>query len=206
MVINTVREVFQSINIDEQPSPVDVAQARNEERLTGTEVNDVPYPNSHSLRSSMKLMPGVPQDPGGGLHFNGSSENQVQYLLNGFNITNPITGQLQTVLAVEGIRSLDYSSARYSPEYGKGSAGVLAIPFSVQQETGVIVGAVNSYRYPVNFDLNLAIERTFTLHRYRFAVRGGVNNLTDQRNPTVVNNVIGSPQYLQFLGYEGRTS
>lgn len=127
LVINTVREVFQSINVDEQPSPVDAAQARNEERLTGTEVNDVPYPNSHSLRSSMKLMPGVLQDPGGGLHFNGSSENQVQYLLNCFNITNPITGQLQTVLAVEGIRSLDYSSARYSPEYGKGSAGVLAI-------------------------------------------------------------------------------
>jgi hypothetical protein len=43
-----------------------------------------------------------------------------------------------------------------------------------------------------------------TLHRYRFAVRGGVDNLTNQKNATAVNNVIGSPQYLQFFGNEGR--
>ena len=68
----------------------------------------------------------------------------------------------------------------------------------------MISGAVNSQRYPFNFDLNLAIERMVTLRGYRFALRGGVNNLTDHKNPTAVNNVIGSPQYLQFLGDEGR--
>lgn len=75
----------------------------------------------------MKLMPGVVQDQGGGLHFNGSAENQVQYLLNGFNITDPITGQFHTRLSVEGVRSLEFMSGRYSPEFGKGSAGALAI-------------------------------------------------------------------------------
>ena len=102
-------------------------QSQNQERLTGTEVNDMPYTNSHSLRNAMPLMPGVVEDAGGALHVNGSSENQVLYVLNGFNITNPISGQFQTLLAVEGIRSLDLSSGRYSPEFGKGSAGVLAI-------------------------------------------------------------------------------
>ena len=43
-----------------------------------------------------------------------------------------------------------------------------------------------------------------TLHGYRFALRGGVNNLLDRPNPTAVNNVIGVPQYLQFVGDEGR--
>ena len=127
LTINTVREVFQSIDVNEQPSPVDLAQTQHEQRLTGTEVNDILYPNSHSLRDSMKLMPGVVEDPTGALHFNGSSENQVQYVLNGFNISDPITGEFRTTLAVEGIRSLDYASGRYSPEYDKGSAGVLAI-------------------------------------------------------------------------------
>ena len=69
----------------------------------------------------------VVEDASGGLHVNGSSENQVLYLLNGFNLTNPISGQFQTVLAVEGIRSVDLASGRYSPEFGKGSAGVLNI-------------------------------------------------------------------------------
>ncbi len=127
LTINSVREVFQSVDVSEQPSPVDISQTNNQETLTGTEINDILYANSHSLLNSMKLMPGVVEDPTGAVHFNGSSQNQVEYLLNGFNITNPISGQFHTTLAVEGIRSLDYSSGRYSPEYGKGSAGVVAI-------------------------------------------------------------------------------
>ena len=127
LVVDTVREVFQSMDVNEQPSPVDIAQTRNEERLTGTTVNDILYPNSHSLRNAMKLMPGVVEDPSGALHFNGSSENQVQYLLNGFNLTDPVSGNFHSILAVEGIRSVDYLSGRYSPELGKGTAGAVAI-------------------------------------------------------------------------------
>ena len=82
--------------------------------------------------------------------------------------------------------------------------GRSGFPFSVQQQTGIVTGPVNSYRYPFNFDLNLAIERMLTLRGYRFALRGGVNNLTNQNNPTAVNNVTGAPQFLQFFGYEGR--
>ena len=77
-------------------------------------------------------------------------------------------------------------------------------PFSVRDQSGLIVGAVDSYRYPLNFDLNLAIERMVTLHGYRFALRGGMDNVTNQANPTAVNNVTGTPQFLQFLGDEGR--
>ena len=127
LALNTVRDVFQSVNVDEQPSPVDVGQLQNQERLTGTQVNEILYPNSHSLRSSLTLMPGVVEDTAGALHVNGSSENQVEYLLNGFNLTDPVSGRFKTLLGAEGIRSMDLSTGRYSPEFGKGSAGVLAI-------------------------------------------------------------------------------
>jgi hypothetical protein len=43
-----------------------------------------------------------------------------------------------------------------------------------------------------------------TLRGYGFGLRGGVDNLTNQANPTAVNNAIGTPQFLQFLGDEGR--
>jgi hypothetical protein len=56
----------------------------------------------------------------------------------------------------------------------------------------------------MNFDLNIALERLFTLRGYRFALRGGMNNVTNQRNPTAVNNVVGAPQFMQFYGLEGR--
>jgi hypothetical protein len=77
-------------------------------------------------------------------------------------------------------------------------------PFSIQDEAGRVVGSVNAQRYPWNFDLNVHLERMFTLRGYRFALRGGVNNATGRANPTAVNNTAGSPQFLQFYGEEGR--
>jgi outer membrane receptor protein involved in Fe transport len=127
LVINSVREVFQSENVTAETSPVDLDQPQNQERLSGTEINELPYANSHSLRSALILMPGVLEDAAGAVHVNGASENQVLYNLNGFNVANPISGQFRSALAVEGIRELELSSGSYSPQFGKGSAGVLNI-------------------------------------------------------------------------------
>jgi hypothetical protein len=77
-------------------------------------------------------------------------------------------------------------------------------PFSLVDQTGAVVGPVDSNRYPFTFDLNLHLERRFTFHGYRFALRGGFNNILDRPNPIAVNNTIGSPQFLQFYGNEGR--
>lgn len=127
LVINEQEEVFQSITVGTQPSPIDPEQTQREQRLSGTEINDVPFSAAHSLRSSMDLMPGVIQDSSGGLHFHGGAEYQTQYTLDGFDISDPIDGRLHTLLAVEGVRSLDLYPAGESPANGRGSAGTLNI-------------------------------------------------------------------------------
>ena len=132
LVINHVREVFQKLEVDDAPPPIDFDRTKAEQRLTGPEIMNVPVPSTHSLRNSMKVMPSVLQDPQGELHFNGGAENQVLYTLNGFNIGDPLTGRFDTRLSVEAVRSLDFSTGRFSPEFGKGSAGALAI----QTQTG----------------------------------------------------------------------
>jgi hypothetical protein len=95
------------------------------------------------------------------------------------------------------------------PRFKNWAVAILAdarsgFPFSVVDQAGNVIGAVDSRRYPGNFDLNLHIERQFVFRGYRFALRGGFNNITDHANPTAVNNVIGAPQFLQFIGTEGR--
>jgi hypothetical protein len=127
LVLNQQEEVFQSVTVGELPSPVDTEQTQREHRLSGTEINDVPFSAAHSLRNSMRLMPGVIQDPSGGLHFHGGAEYQTRYMLDGFDISDPIDGRYRTTLAVEGVRSLDLYPARESPEFGRGSAGTLQI-------------------------------------------------------------------------------
>ncbi len=62
-----------------------------------------------------------------GIHFHGGAEYQTQYTLDGFDITDPITGHFNTTLAVEGIRSVDVISSRESAQYGRGSAGTMAV-------------------------------------------------------------------------------
>ena len=106
---------------------VDVEQTQSERVLSGFEIMDIPYPSTHSLREAMTLMPGMQLDTTGGLHFDGGRENQTNYLLDGFNLNDPLTGNLATTVSVEAVSSLDYLSGRYSPEYGQGSAGALQI-------------------------------------------------------------------------------
>ncbi len=127
LVLSPEREVFQSVEVGDSPSLVDPARTDNEQRLSGTEINNVPYPASNSLRNALKLTPGVIEDAAGGVHFHGGAEYQTQYTLDGFDITDPISGRFTTRLAVEGIRSVDLTSSLESPQYGRGSAGTLAI-------------------------------------------------------------------------------
>jgi hypothetical protein len=77
-------------------------------------------------------------------------------------------------------------------------------PFSIQHDNGQLIGAPDAYRYPDYFNVNLDLEWRFRLRKYRFAIRGGIDNLTNHRNPTEVNNTLESPNFLTFYASEGR--
>jgi len=127
LTLNHVREVVESLKVSATTSGVDVDKIAAERKLTGLEIIDVPYTGSRDLRAALTLMPGVLRDANGELHFDGAAEGQTLYLLDGFNISDPLTGKLNTRLSVEAVRTVDWSSGRYSPEFGKGSGGALAI-------------------------------------------------------------------------------
>jgi len=127
LVLNHVKEVLQSVDVRASPDAVDVEQTQSERQLSGVQIMDIPYPSTHSLREAMTLIPGQIMDTAGGLHFDGGRESQTNYLLDGFNVSDPLTGTLNTTVSVEAVSSLDYLSGRYSPQYGQGSAGTLQI-------------------------------------------------------------------------------
>ncbi len=127
LTMNHVREVVESVKVSESAASVDIDKIAAERKLSGLQVIDIPYTQSRDLRSALTLMPGVVKDPGGSLHFDGGAEGQTLYLLDGFNLSDPLTGKLNTKLSVESVREIDWASGRYSPEFGKGSGGALAI-------------------------------------------------------------------------------
>ena len=84
------------------------------------------------------------------------------------------------------------TTAAYLVEYRTG------FPFGVVDEEGLIVGPPESRRYPDYFNINLHLERQFRALHYLWAWRFGYNNLTNNGNPNVVNNVLGTPQFLTY--------
>ena len=74
------------------------------------------------------------------------------------------------------------------------------LPFSVHDDNGKQVGRVNSWRLPRHFSLNVHIERKLSFLGRRWALRPGVDNLTNRPNYRFVNNNMDSPEFLNLSG------
>jgi hypothetical protein len=126
LVLNPAREVFEKVDIAYSPPAIDFDRTTPEERLTGNQVLEIPYASTNTLRNVIRAAPGIVQDSQGNLHLNGGTEEQVLYTLDGFEINDPVSGRFNTRLSVESVRSMDISGFN-SAEFGKGSAGTLAL-------------------------------------------------------------------------------
>jgi len=77
--------------------------------------------------------------------------------------------------------------------------------FVTIDQFGQIVSGPGQFRFPDFFTLNVAVERKFIFHGYRWALRAGMDDVTDRVNPNVVDNNINSPSFLTFFGTNHRT-
>ncbi len=78
-------------------------------------------------------------------------------------------------------------------------------PFITVDQFGRLVSGPDAHRFPDFVTLSPAIERKFGFRGFRWALRIGVDNITDSRNPTVVDNNINSPTFLTFFSSSHRT-
>jgi hypothetical protein len=127
ITLNHLREFAESINVTYSPPVIDPAETTDQKQLNSVEIIEVPYPASHDVRSALPMFSGVVKDNRGLLHFNGGSTDQTNITLDGFNISDPATGQFDARLSIDTVRSLDLESSRFSPDKGRGSAGSLDV-------------------------------------------------------------------------------
>ena len=127
ITINHAQEFAETVNVTYSPPAIDLAETAKTDTLTSREIINIPYSSSRDVRGLVAFVPGVVQDPLGNLHFNGSGADQILTQLDGFNITHPTNGSLETRVSVDALRAIQVQSSRYSAEYGKGSGGVLGL-------------------------------------------------------------------------------
>ncbi len=125
IVLNHVQEFSESVDVKASAPAIDPQQPSDQKELDNTEIETIPYPAPQDYRNALPLLDGVVQDNAGRAHFNGGDTAQTNYTLDGFNISNPVTGNLDTRVNIDTIQAMDVSSSRFSAENGRGSAGVL---------------------------------------------------------------------------------
>lgn len=127
LTLARVREVVASVDVTANPGSVDMDRTSPQTSLSGNDLLNVPYPSTNTLRNALRIMPGVVQHGRGGIHMYGGAEEQTLYTLDGFQINDPLSGRFESRLSVEAVQSIETTAVRPGAEYGKGSAGVMAI-------------------------------------------------------------------------------
>jgi hypothetical protein len=125
------QEVREVVDVVESPPAIDSAQVSDQEQLTGVDIINLPYPDARDYRNALNFIPGVVNDIFGQPHIAGSETYQTLTLLDGFNVTQPATGQLLMRVSPDSLRSVEVEPSRDSAEYGKGSGGVLSLNTSI---------------------------------------------------------------------------
>src|SRR5207249_7507508 len=105
------------------PISIDPAKTAISATLTNREVLTLPYPSTRDYRKALPFIPGVLADASDQIHLGGSATHQVFDQLDGFNITQPVSGLLVMRVSPDALRAIDAQTSRLSAQYGKGSGG-----------------------------------------------------------------------------------
>jgi hypothetical protein len=77
-------------------------------------------------------------------------------------------------------------------------------PFFLVNQDQQLVASTTGGRFPRYFSLDLNLERRFTIFGLQWALRGGLENLTNHFNPWSVDNNVNSSTYLAMGGSQAR--
>src|SRR5262249_10976613 len=89
-------------------------------------LRDVPLA-SERFEDALPLLPGVVRGPDGLLNMNGARADQSAVLMNGINMTDPVTGHFSVRLPLEAIETMNVHAGVYSAAFGNATGGVTDI-------------------------------------------------------------------------------
>lgn len=127
VMLNHQQEIREVVDVHESTPAIDPTQVSSRETLTGLDVINVVFPATHDYRNVLNFIPGVVQDQYGQPHVAGGQTYQTETLLDGFNVSQPVNGQLLIRVSTDAFRSIQVEPSREPAEAGKGSAGLLML-------------------------------------------------------------------------------
>ena len=120
------RLLQQQVQVTAAPTGIDTQEPSDALTLDTPAIVNIPYPVSRDIRTLLPFVPGVVSDPFGQVHVMGSEFWETLYLLDGFDIRSPASGQLALRVSADAVRSIDTRTTRYPVQYGRSTGGVIA--------------------------------------------------------------------------------
>jgi hypothetical protein len=127
VTMNHEYEIRSQVEVVSTPHEVVPEQTRHEEELVAHEIREDPVPSSHTLQDSLPVIPGVVQDNNGLLHVSGGRVEDTLYMLDGFELNNPVSGWFDARVNVDAVRNANVATGRYGPQFANAGSGVLAL-------------------------------------------------------------------------------
>jgi hypothetical protein len=128
---NHETEIHEEVEVYSSTKSVRPLVTSHDDALVARAIRDIPVSSTHDLQNSLQVLPEVVRDSSGQLHVAGGRTGETQYLLDGFDIGDPATGNLSARVNVDSLRSAQVESGRYGAQYGNAGTGILAMDTAV---------------------------------------------------------------------------
>src|SRR5580704_11466899 len=127
LTINHAEEVHEQVQVTARPNQIDPQDTAQRNTLTARDIRDIPVPSPHVLAESLIALPEITQDNQGNLHIAGARSGETQYLLDGFEIGDPVNGQLTSRFNIDATRTAEVQSSGFSAGYAHAGANILSL-------------------------------------------------------------------------------
>ncbi|HYL63446.1 MAG TPA: carboxypeptidase regulatory-like domain-containing protein [Candidatus Methylomirabilis sp.] len=125
--LNHAEELHTRVEVTAPANQIDPQDTSQRDTLTDRAIRDIPVANSHVLNESLVAMPEIVQDHLGSIHIAGARSGETQYMLDGFEIGDPVNNQLTSRFNIDATRAAEVQTGRFGAEYAHSGANVLSL-------------------------------------------------------------------------------
>jgi hypothetical protein len=123
--LNHVQEVREKVDVVADPNRIEPTETPQSATLTSTEFFYIPVPSSHDYQQSLIALPQIVRDNQALLHIAGARATQSQYLMDGFEVGDPVSGALTIPIIVDALRTAEVETGRFGAEFAHPGASIL---------------------------------------------------------------------------------
>ena len=127
LVLNHEQEVHEKVQVTASSNQIDTQETTQRSTLSAQEIRDIPVPSSHVLQESLVALPEIVQDNRDNLHVAGARSGETQYLLDGFEIGDPVSGALTSRFNIDAARAAEVQTGRIDASYAHSGANILSL-------------------------------------------------------------------------------